>query len=71
MFKSELVIISGILRYRVFIKYYVFSKILIYIPDSGLSRFSLGSVCVHNGRSNTADAGAAAELSEFRKITNF
>ena len=34
--------------YRVFIKYCVFSKILKYIPDSGLSRFSLGiSVCVY------------------------
>ena len=32
--------------YRVFIKYCVFSKILKYIPDSGLSRFPLGvSVC--------------------------
>ena len=30
--------------YRVFIKYSVFSKILKYIPDSGLSRFPL-SVC--------------------------
>ena len=28
--------------YRVFIKYCVFSKILKYIPDSGLSRFFLG-----------------------------
>ena len=43
-------------------------KILKYIPDSGLSRFPLGSVCVHNGRSNTS---AAAELAEFRKITTF
>ena len=32
--------------YRVFIKYCVFSKILKYIPDSGLSQFPLGvSVC--------------------------
>ena len=45
-----------------------FSKILKYIPDFGLSRFPLGSVCVHNGRSNTS---AAAELAEFRKITTF
>ena len=29
-------------RYRVFIKYCVFSKILRYIPDSGLYRFPLG-----------------------------
>ena len=53
--------------YRVFIKYCVFSKILKYIPDSGLSRFLLGvSVCVNNSRSNTS---IAAELAEFRKIT--
>ena len=33
--------------YRVFIKYCVLSKILKYIPDSGLSRFSLEAVfCV-------------------------
>ena len=33
-------------NYRVFIKYCFFSKILIYIPDSGLSWFPLGvSVC--------------------------
>ena len=51
--------------YRTFIKCCVFSKIVIYIPDSGLSRFPLGgvSVCVHNDRSNTS---AAAELAEFR-----
>ena len=30
------------LRYRVFIKYCGFSKILRYIPDSGLSQFSFG-----------------------------
>ena len=30
------------LKYRVFIKYCVFSKILKYIPDSDLSRFFLG-----------------------------
>ena len=29
-------------KYRVLIKYCVFSKILKYIPDSGLSRFPLG-----------------------------
>ena len=49
-------------RYRVFIKYFVFSKILKYILDSVLSV----SVSVHNGISNTS---AAAELAEFRKIT--
>ena len=32
--------------YRMFIKYCVFSKILKYIPDSGLSRFPLGGVSV-------------------------
>ena len=60
------------LSYRVFIKYCVFfSKILKYIPDSGLSRFFL---CVHfmlgplNGRQNTS---ATAELAELRKITTF
>ena len=47
------------LRYRVFIKYCDFSKILKYIPDSGLSRFPIGVSCVHNGRSNTS---TAAEL---------
>ena len=39
-------------NYRVFIKYCLISKILKYIPDSGLSRFPSVSVCVHNGRSN-------------------
>ena len=35
-------------RYRVFIKYCVFSKILKYFPDSGLSRLPLDvSVCTH------------------------
>ena len=52
-----------------FIKYCVFLRISKYISDSGLSRFPLGvSVCIHNGRSNTS---SAAELAEFRKITNF
>ena len=32
--------------YTVFIKYCVFSKILKYIPDSGLSQFPLGGVSV-------------------------
>ena len=32
--------------YRVFIKYWVFSKILKYIPDSGLSRIPTGGVSV-------------------------
>ena len=42
-----------------------FSKILEYIPDSGLSRFPLDvSVCVYNGRSNNS---AVAELAKFRK----
>ena len=59
-------------RYSVFISgsgcslYIVFSKILKYIPDSGLSRFPLSvSVCTqwHNG--------TAAELAECRKITTF
>ena len=36
-----------------------------YIPDSGLSRFPLVSVCVDTGRSNMS---AAAELAEFRNI---
>ena len=54
--------------YRVFIKNYVFLKILKYIPDSGLSRLPSMSVGVHNGRSNT---NAAADLVEFRKITTF
>ena len=46
-----------------------FFEDLKYIPDSGLSRFTLGvSDCVHNGRPNTS---AAAELEEFRKITTF
>ena len=49
-----------------FVKYCVFSKILKYIPDSGLSLFPLG-VSV-NGRSNTI---AAVELAEFKKITTF
>ena len=37
------ILLTRVLRptYRVFIKYCVFSKILKYIPDSGLSRFSL------------------------------
>ena len=52
--------------YRVFIKYCVISKILKYVPDSGLSRFLLSvSVCVQNGRSITS---AAAELAKLRKI---
>ena len=42
-----------------------FSKILKYIPDSGLSRLPLVSVCVDTGRSNMS---AAAELAEFRNI---
>ena len=42
IFLKQLIKIS----YRVLIKYCVFSKILKYIPDSGLSRFPLGvSVC--------------------------
>ena len=54
--------------YRVFIKYCVFSKILKYMPDSGLSRFPVGvSVSVHNGRSNTSAAASEAELAEFRR----
>ena len=48
--------------YRVFIKYCVFSKILKYIQDSGLSRFPL-VVSVYTS--------AAAELADFRKITTF
>ena len=55
------------MRYRVFIKL-VFLKILIYIPNSGLSRFSLDVSCVHNDRSNIS---TAAELAEFRKIITF
>ena len=55
------------LTYRVFIKYCVFSKILKNIPNSGLSRFSLGvRGCVHNDRSKTS---TAAEHAELRKIT--
>ena len=55
--------------YRVLIKYCVFLKMLKYIPDSGIYRFTLDvSECIHNGRSNTS---AAAELAEFRKITTF
>ena len=56
-------------KYRVFIKYCVFLKILKYIPDS-MASLGLPSVpvSVHNGRSN---ASAAAELEEFRKITIF
>ena len=58
------------------IKYCVFSKILKYIPDSGLSQFSLGvGVCTldftlgpPDGRSNTS---AAAELTELRKSELF
>ena len=39
-------VVNPIVSYRVFIKYCVFSKILKYIPDSGLSRIPLGvSVC--------------------------
>ena len=62
------------LKYRVFIKYCVYSKISKYFPDSGRSRFSLGvSVCVHpdftigppDGRSTISNA---AELAEFGKI---
>ena len=49
-----------------FIKYCVFSKILKYIPDSGLSRFQF----VYTMASQTPSA-AAAELAEFRKITTF
>ena len=56
------------LKYRVIIKYCI-SKILRYIPNSGVSWFPLGvSVSVHNGRSNTS---TAAELAELRKITTF
>ena len=47
-----------------FIKYCgFFSKILKYIPDSVFQRCVHG---LHNGRQNTS---AAAELTEFRKIT--
>ena len=58
------------MAYRVFIKYRVFSKLLKYIPDSGLSRFPLGgvSVCVHNDRLNIS---TAAELTKLGKITIF
>ena len=60
---------SLVIRYNVFIKYCVFSKILKYIPDSlAALGFPAVSVSVHNGRSNTS---AAAELAEFRKITTF
>ena len=40
---------ANVRTYRVFIKYCVFSKILKYIPDFGLSRFPFGgiSVCTH------------------------
>ena len=49
-----------------FIKYCVFSKVFkIYSALWPLS-VSLGVMCVHNGRSNIS---AAAELSEFRKIS--
>ena len=37
---------TDFVKYRVFIKHCVFSKISKYIPDSGLSRFFLG---VYNG----------------------
>ena len=50
-----------------YIKYCVFSKILEYIPDFGLSLFPLGvracTQCVHNG-------SAAADHVELRKITS-
>ena len=50
--------------YMVFIRYCVFSEDLKNIPDSGLSLFSLGViVCTHTS--------AAAELTEYRKITTF
>ena len=55
-------------KYRVFIKYCVFSKVLKYIPDSGLSRFPLGvNVCTHNGRLNTRTAAELAEKSQHFK----
>ena len=47
-----------------FIKYCIFRKFYIYIPDSGRSRFPAFVHRRHNG-------SAAAELAEFRKITTF
>ena len=41
------------LAYRVFIKYCVFSKILKYIPDSGLSQFPPRCECVYTMASQT------------------
>ena len=50
-------------KYRVFIKYCVFSEDFKNIPDSGLSLFSLVvRVCRHNRQVETA------ELAKFRKI---
>ena len=63
-----MIYINHFILYRVFFKFGVFSNILRYIPDSGLSRFPLGVSECTQGRSNTS---TAAELAEFRKITTF
>ena len=55
-----------VLKYRVFIKYCVFSKILRYILDSALSRFPLGvSECTQlQVNTSTAPAEQSAEKSQ-------
>ena len=62
--------VSCIPCYRVFIKYCVFSKILRYTPDSGLSRFLLGavSVCVHSVRSNPSACSKTDRVQKSHKI---
>ena len=48
----------------------VFSKILRYTPDSGLSRFSISvSVCTPDFMLGPPDGSTAAELAELKKIT--
>ena len=57
-------------RYRVFIKYCVFfSKILKYIPDSGLSRFPVGvSVCTHTRQVEHQRCSRAGRVQKIHNI---
>ena len=55
---------------RVFIKYCVFSKILKYIPDSGLFLFSL-SVCAHTRQVEHTRCSRTGRVQNFKEKTQY